>query len=96
MAHPIVEMYEEGLRGCASIMFWACAVLIVVCTAAWFAIVRSPPFGAYQTQDQVEARYTSCKSKAKEGFDCVMIPMLVTEEFMRETYAREAHTETSR
>jgi len=42
------------------------------------------PFGKQQTPEQVVARYQSCKAKAPKGMDCVMIPMLVSDEFMRE------------
>ena len=40
-------------------------------------------FGVQQTPEAVTARYSSCKAHAPKGMDCVMIPMLVSDEFMR-------------
>jgi hypothetical protein len=42
------------------------------------------PFGLQQTPEQVVMRYQSCKAHAPAHMDCVMIPMLVSDEFMKE------------
>lgn len=58
-------------------IFW----LVVTIYVAYIFFPRVSP---YQNMDDVEAAYLSCKAQAPAGFDCVMVPMLVSEQFMRE------------
>lgn len=62
----------------------AVAVLLMVTVVA--AIRQEPkhPYSEYQTAEALKRQYTKCAVHAQHGFTCLMVPMMVSEQFALE------------
>lgn len=54
---------------------------LIMCIVTW---QTAHPFSKYQPLSNAQAAYKECKAKAPPGFDCVMMPLLVSEESITE------------
>lgn len=64
---------------------WIAVPIAFLCIGviAGRASISTHNFSPYQSTERTEAEYRRCKNAAPKGFDCVMVPMLVSEEYLR-------------
>ena len=67
------------------IVFAAALFLLVFNSLCLGYILAKPNISPLQNYKSMQADYQRCKANAPTGFDCVMVPMLVSEDYMRET-----------
>lgn len=60
------------------------AMSLVLATASILLTWMRPEVSPHQPMQAVAAAYDRCKAQAPAGFDCVMVPMLVSEQFIKE------------
>jgi hypothetical protein len=74
---------EEENTNVAGWAFFACIVIIAIVVASriWFANVKEEE-PARQTEASMQEDYNRCVAEAPKGFTCVMVPMMVSEQYL--------------
>jgi hypothetical protein len=73
---------ELNAKGCGWFIALTVSATLALATLNYFKPPR-PVFSPLQPVEAVQADYAACKAKAPKGFDCAMVPMMVSEEFMK-------------
>jgi hypothetical protein len=59
------------------------ATLVIVDIAAGRLLRSKYPFSPYQSMMQMQDAYGPCKAHAPKGFDCIMVPIMVSEDYIK-------------
>lgn len=68
-------------------------VVGVMLGIAVLVFAQSKAFGNHQHLGQIIDRYESCKAKVPDTMDCIMVPMAVSVDFIKEITQEEAANE---
>lgn len=60
-----------------------CAIVALVSLGTGYALgmlVDPSPFSRYQNYNDIKEHYEGCKKRAPKDFDCILVPMMVSNE----------------
>lgn len=78
---------RANLFAAMAIIIWlTLAILICLALIKFIKDQDRFPYSKYQTNVGLDAEYHACKTESPEGFDCVAVFMMVSEEFIEEEY----------